>query len=443
MSKAFRIALVAALLLGALAIGVPVAQAQEFANYTSGVQVANLEGTTANVTLVAYDANGPTGTPMSDDIPANGSVTFFPISGVASGFSGSIVVSSDKNVAAISNILGNGGAAGASYVGRSAGATTVLLPLLNKDNNGFTTWFSVQNAGQADANVTVSYSDGQPADTFTLKPGAARVIYQKNKSHAKVFAGTITSSQPVVAAVIQESNRIMFAYTGFSETPNTNPVFPLINANNSGYVTGLQIQNGGGTATNVTVSYTPTPGNGTACTETQTINPGASNTFALAAFANGANSTCAAGARFVGSATVTTNSANMPLVAIGNQLGASNGGAYSAFEAAAATNSVVMPLIMDRNSGYNTGFNVQNVGGPASQVTCVFSGAAGAGKNVVETLAPNAALNHLQFNHLGDKYVGSATCTAAEATTKLVAVVNELGTTPGTDQFLVYEGVNK
>ena len=35
--------------------------------------------------------------------------------------------------------------------------------LLNKDNGGFTTWYSVQNASTDEATVNVSYSDGTSA----------------------------------------------------------------------------------------------------------------------------------------------------------------------------------------------------------------------------------------------------------------------------------------
>jgi len=77
----------------------------------------------------------------------------------------------------------------------------------------------------------------------------------------------------------------MFAYTGFM-AGSPNPVMPLVNANNNGYVTGIQIQNIGTQPTDVTLSYTPSAA-GSACTETQTIPAGQSKTFALAAFANG------------------------------------------------------------------------------------------------------------------------------------------------------------
>ena len=88
---------------------------------------------------------------------------------------------------------------------------------------------------------------------------------------------------------------------------------PLIIANFANLVTGLQIQNQGGTATDVTVTYTPSLA-GTACTETQTIAANSSATFTINAMSLAANpgptTTCTMGAEFVGSAQVTTNSAN-------------------------------------------------------------------------------------------------------------------------------------
>ncbi|MEZ4735764.1 MAG: hypothetical protein R3E79_52405 [Caldilineaceae bacterium] len=415
--------------------------AQAFTAYTSGVQVANLETTEAQVTLTAYNQDGSTnGTPLSDTIPASGSKTYFPISNVGSGFNGSIVVSSSKKIAAISNILSSDFKAGASYVGRDAGATTVRLPLLNFNNAGFNTWFSVQNAGTADATVNVAYSDGKSA-TATIKPGAAKVFYQASEGHtASVFAGTVTSTnnQPLVAAVIQESTTVMFAYTGFTGAGSTAPVFPLVNANNASYISGIQIQNAGTQETSVTLSYKASLA-GSDCTETQSIPAGDSKTFALAAFANGANSTCAAGSRFVGSAKVTANSTSQPLVGIGNQLlPGRNGEAYGSFSADEATNKVVMPLIMDRNGGYSTGFSVQNVGTAATNVSCTFTGSS---YTVSGSVQPDSALADLQGGKIAASYVGSATCTA-DAGAKIVAVVNELGASSSADQLLVYEGVS-
>jgi len=432
--------IITTLIITVLLLSIPsgLVKAGAFPGYTSGFQVQNLSSKTATITITYYNPDGTTATTATDTIPANGSKTYFPIH-AASGFNGSVVISSDQQIASVVNVLTSSGAkAGASYVAASQGGTTVSLPLLMKNNSGYNTWFHLQNTGTSDANVTINYSDGTSA-TATIKPGAAKLFDQSTETHsAAVFSANITSNQPVAAAVMEENPQVMFAYTGFL-TGSTNPVMPLINANNSGYVTGVQIQNVGTQATEVTLSYTPSTA-GTACTETQTIPAGQSRTFALAAFANGSNSNCVPGARFIGSASVTANSTNQPLVAIVNQLlPGVNGEAYGSFNPANATNKVVLPLIMDRNSGWFTGFNVMNVGSSPTTVTCTFTGTS---YTVSGTLNPGQALTDIQNNKISSGYVGSGTCTASNPTDKIVAVVNELNPGVG-DNLLVYEGINQ
>jgi hypothetical protein len=416
-----------------------VASAGKF-SYLSGIQVQNLAAVDANVQLSYYNQDGTTdGSPVADIIPANGSKTYFPVD-ASVGFDGSVVISADQPVAAISNVLGDLGAAAASYVGTSAGSTSVNLPLLFKGNAGFDTWFNVQNTGTAAASVTVAYSDGTTSGAaVVIQPGAAHTFDQATETHtAAVFSGVVTSDQPVAAAVIQESSEVMFAYTGFtSSTPS--PLMPLINSNNSGYITGVQIQNTGAAATDVTVSYTAVVG--TDCTETLTIPANGSTTFALLAFSGThAGENCAdAPTTFVGSAQVTGNTANSGLVAIVNQLKIGvNGEAYGSFDSAAATGAVVMPLIMDNNSGYFTGFNVQNVGDASTTVTCTFVGSTYV---VTGTLAPGEALNDLQLGKLGGTAISSGVCTASSGGS-IIGVVNELGPSSTQDQLLVYEAIN-
>jgi hypothetical protein len=103
---------------------------------------------------------------VPDTVAAGGSNTYYPI-GASDGFNGSVVISSDQQIAAIANVLR--GTQGSSYGGFTSGAETVSLPLINKNNYGIDTWFNVQNTGAASATVTVSYS-GQPTcdETATI-----------------------------------------------------------------------------------------------------------------------------------------------------------------------------------------------------------------------------------------------------------------------------------
>lgn len=422
-------------------------------SYDSGFQVQNLSSNTADVTINFYDQSGTIVYSITDDtIAGNDSKTYFPLpDGVGSGFNGSVVISSGEPVASIANVLGDGFEFGASYGGFEGGADVINLPLIMKGNAGqYDTWFNVQNAGAADVNVNVAYAGTTCTENFAgLKPGAAHTFNQATNSclpSPYVGAALVTASGggSIVATVIETGNETLFAYNGFN-SGSEKPVMPLAQFNNVGYHTGIQIQNTGGSSTNVTVSYTPADGSpGTACTETQTVAAGNSGTFGLFAFSLtspvGSN-TCVFGERFIGSASVTANSAGHDLVAIVNQTNFTNyGSSYGGFSVADATSSVTMPLIMDRNAGFYTGFNVMNVGTSATTVNCTFSNDS---YTVNKSVPAGGALNDLQLNKMSTvPYVGAGVCNASGGGS-IIAVVNELGNSTSADLLFTYEGFNQ
>ncbi len=468
MKKLFRISITAALLV-ALFVGIPAAQAQ-LVSYNSGFQVQNLEGDTATVTITFYERNGNVAATVNDTIPGNSSTTYFPLedlgadnTDVPENFDGSVVINSDRQIAAITNVLGSNGsdplAFGASYSGFTSGSPTVSLPLLMNANFGFNTWFSVQNASTTATDITVEYSDGVTANATNVAPGAAAKFDQTTEGHAPGFVGSATvessNGADLVIAALEVGPTTLFAYNGFG-SGSTNPVMPLVQAHNFGYTTGIQIQNAGTVASEVTVAYTPSAA-GAACTETRTIQPGTSQTFALYALGGdeGARGTvtenCDGAATFVGSAAVSDNSENVPLVAIVNQLNSSSnkGAAYGGFDPSQGTEVVVLPLLMDRNFGYFTGFSLVNVGSSsisAADLSCDITGADGNGTPVNVTITapsnldPGEAWTEVNQNNLAAGFVGSATCTGPSGSS-LVGVVNELNNAGG-DAFLVYEGTN-
>lgn len=449
-----RVLLVSFLLTSIVIWAKPASAQTVFHSYTTGTQVFNLSSTsTTNVNLKFYKGDGSLADTVGQDtLQPNQSKTYFPISSLTSlDFAGSLVVESlNGNVVTLANIIARPDLAAGSFMGQTTGATTVRLPLLNKDNSGYYTWFSVQNVGSGgDATVTAQYSDGT-SHTKTIPYRASKPFFQMVEDHnSEVFSAKITSTKPIVATVIQENLRTIFAYTGFSDPGSPRPVFPLINTNNSGYVTGIQIQNNGSSSSSVTVTYTPSAA-GSACTETQTIPANRSRTFALAAFdsnsapPSGGSTNCVSGQKFIGSARVTGNTANVNLTAVVNQInGASNkGGAYAAFGADDASSKVVLPIIMDRNGNYYTGFNIQRVDTNWPQfvnVNCTFSGTS---YTVSASLASFQAMTDIQNGKISSGYVGSAVCEASSSSARLVGSVNQIGPSTSKDQLLVYETIN-
>ena len=415
----------------------------QFPGYKSSIQTFNMSNVTANIILAFYRQDGSLEKTLTDIIERNRSKIYFTLP-VTEGFSGSVVISADQPIAALSTMMNSEFTAGGTYVGRSQGSTTVNLPLLMADHDGgFNSWYTLQNTSPTSTDVTVSYSDGITT-TITLGAHAAQNLFQTLEPHtSNLFAAQITSDEPIVAVVFQEDAASLAIYNGFAGGV-ANPVMPLVNANNNGFNTDIQIQNTGDTETSVTVSYLPSAA-GSACAETQTIAAKQSVTFARGAFLDGSNSTCAGGERFIGSGFVTENSADQPLAAVVNQRVGSSAplthfGAYNSFDPATATQTVRMPQIMDRNSGFFTSINVMNVGTSATDVECIFTDTT---YTVTSALQPNEALTDLQSGKIQDGYVGSATCTAQAADAKIVGVVNQLKTDATDDQFLVYEGINQ
>jgi hypothetical protein len=420
--------------------------------YTSGFQLQNLTGSLATVAIAFYNQDGSIASTVNDTIAGNTNKTYYPLSAVASGFNGSVVVSSDQQLAAITNVLGNNGQRGASYGGFSTGATTVNLPLVMKAYYGIDTWFNVQNTGSSATTVNIAYKPGSCTESVSVAPGAAKTFKQADNSCLAagfVGAASITSSEPVVAVVMQVDAQSLLAYTGFT-TASTNPVMPLVSSNYYKSGTGITIQNTGASPTNVTLSYKPSAGfPGAACTETKSIPAGQSANYSFPQLpagcgtsGSGVSDTVNGG--FVGSAAVTTNSANMPLVAMVNSVtrGTANAAAYEAFNSATATSKVAFPLIMDRNYNIFTGIAVANVGASATNVTCTFTGTSYTAS--ATSLQPGAALTDVQLNKIASGYVGAATCTASGGDAKIAGIVTELtnGAASTTDALLAYDGFN-
>jgi hypothetical protein len=433
----------------ALLIPLSTASAQLGA-YGSSFQVQNLESAQASIVIEFIDKNGNTVTTVSDNISGGGSNTYFAVTtaGLPTTFDGSAVISSDKKIRAIHNLDAGGFVYGASSSGYTAGASPVNLPLIMRNNNGFNTWFNVQNAGSGTATVSVSFKAGSDGSDWThpgvtIEEGAAYTFDQSDMTNlGSKFVGsaTVTSDEPVVATVVEVGPDTLYAYDGFA-AGDPDIIGPLFQYNNAGFSSSVQVQNIGSQSTSVTLSYTPSFA-GSACEETQTIGPGAAATFGLFAFAvagndcydtNGTNP-------FVGSVTVDTNTTNQDLVAIVNQHNFSTGkaSAYSAFRPDEAKQCTSLPLIMDRNSNYWTGISIINVGA-ATTVTIDYSNY---GTSADETIPLGAGASAVTLNNgnIQSGYVGSARVCGANASDEILAIVNEQNLVVSGDQLFTYNG---
>lgn len=448
-----------------LSTGLTTVSAAAPVNYESSIQVRNLTSTNGTITLTFYDLSGnPVGTGFIDPILANETKSYYQSTmPVDAGFQGSVVVSSDVPIAAMSNLTGLNGTGSrisfAAYGAFNQGSSSVSLPTLMKDNYGYNTFFYVQNTGTVNTDVAIAYSDGTTASITGLKPNQSALVDQKNETHAvKVFAANLTATASDIAVTVAEAGNTLFAYDGFAGG-STNPIMPLVNQNNYGYFTGIQIQNTGSVDTVITVDYAPSL-SGTACFETRTVAAGASETFSQYVFYNTKTETdpafdtdCTMGQTFIGSGKVTGNTTSQALVAVVNQLNLNDnkGGAYGAFNAADGQEKIIYPLIMDRNYGYFTSWSIVNVGATPIAIGDLVCNVTGKDKLGVAVsmdfsndaiLGPDGSwtLNHQ--NIIANGFVGGATCTGP-AGAKLIGTSNQLGvgsTWTGVDSLLVSEG---
>jgi hypothetical protein len=455
MKKFFSILIAIALVL--VLLPVSGAQAQKPVAFESSIQIRNLSANAGQITLAFYNLNGFLVGTSDQPIGANETLSFLRSTmPIGSGFDGSVIVASNVPVAGMSNLHGLMDATNVMTYGAFAafdsGATTVYLPTLMKNNYGYDTFFYAQNLGQTDANITVNYSDGVTKTATGVKPGASAKFDQTLENHAgKVFAGTVTATQNIAVTVAQNGPTLL-TYNSFAEG-SILPVMPLVQENHYGYFTGIQIQNVGTQISEVSVTYTPSL-HGTPCTEVQNIPAGESRTFGQPAFyRDDGNDNCIKGQMFVGSARVSSNMGNQPLVAVVNQLNnqTRKGGAYNAFDPAKGGSGIIYPLIMDRNYDYFTSWSIVNVGSAtlaANAIVCQVTGKDKNGNPVSKQLK-NAAevevgaswtLEHK--NLIADGFVGGATCTVTGG--KVIGTANQFANSPrwaGKDTLLVYEGI--
>ncbi|HUF37324.1 MAG TPA: hypothetical protein VMN57_02265 [Anaerolineales bacterium] len=461
------ILLVAALVLALLVPAAVMAQSPGGLAYTSGVQVVNLDSTTASIGLTYYNQDGSVATTFPDTIAGNGSKTYFPIQADV-GFNGSLVISSNKPITAIANTVTTDFKYGAATTSFSAGATTVNLPLIMCNNSGFNTWFNVQNTHPTEnANITINYAPGVSgvggSENASIPPGAAKTFNQATGSSTKncstlgptfIGSASVTSNHPVVATVMQlntTSFATLLGYNGFISAGSTSVVVPLVMAQNSGFFSGIQIQNVDGSSTDVTIVYAPNQvANGFQPANETCNGLGAGDSCTLIQAGGQWTQT------YIGSATITGSQnlvATVNQISLGNPNAGPYGTSYEGFNPATATSNIATPLIMSNNSGYFTGIQVMNVGGgacasvtidygpnsggPFNPVNEVFSLGAGESHSVLQTGSPpgNGGANTWGAN----KYIGSAQISAPGCS--IVATVNELAIKKG-DNFFTYIGYN-
>ena len=443
MKKSLSILMLVVFLLGAVAASPKAVYAATIPAYESSIQIQNLdEVAVANISIAYYNPDGslavlpdPYTNPVTDTVQPGSSNTYLPIHPDV-GFKGSVVVSSDKEIAIISNLtIAATNRALGTYTGVASGGPSLFFPLIDKRNN--VSVFSIQNASSVVANYVIDFVP-EPTGGFadipdvpgTLQPGAAATYNMADYNGANPWLGSIkvTASTGAIAGVVSNVNATVPAsptngvYNGFSAGSAT-AILPLIMENNNGNRTGTSCQNLGPGAATITMSYTPSEGFPERPDDVFENVP--ENGIAVKVMDYQGTT------KWVGSSTVTvSDGASIACVVNQTRPAKKNSNLYEGFNPIAATDTVVMPLIMTKNGSTTktfTAFSIASVDGNNIDVTCDWKPSEGFA-DIADTTKSGAAVlvfsQQTGFSAGDTRWIGSAVCT--EATGKsIVAVVNQ------------------
>lgn len=158
--------------------------------FTSLVRIQATDLTAATrASINVISTSGSTILTDTRQLTAGGSTTFDmgAVPAVPSGFVGSVVVNSDRDVLVSYYVTDT---AGALSGGTSSlvGATQAYAPSIYNNYFGYDSSIVIQNTGQGAANIEVAYSDGSRG-AFTIPTGNTRVLFTPNEGPAQGFFG--------------------------------------------------------------------------------------------------------------------------------------------------------------------------------------------------------------------------------------------------------------
>jgi hypothetical protein len=416
----------------------------------TGVQVQNLSGAAADVTITYYDQDGRTLPQWAERATAgpNDSTTFYTPGNpnLPDGFVGSAVIQASQPVGAIVNQQTQPNVTPffvGTFDAQHAPATSVFLPYAVKQVGGRSSTLTVQNASTAPANVEARFFtvDGLAGRvTLFLPPFAARRLILSD--HAELpgnmdASAVLLSDQPIVAIgdVYDSATGIFQLYTGLAGGAGSQ-LAPLLFKDRNGWDSEIRVQNVSASAVSVRVRVQPTGGGTEITTPAVTVGPNAPYTFRP-------RDVPELESPLVASAQVEA-SGNVAAVVSEYNTGRGTGMAYNAFGPSDATTRMSIPLIFKDRNGYDTGVQIQNVDNTDAQVRITYRLSTGATTVDFAVVPAGGSYTFYQPEdpNLPAGSVGSAVVENIAGGQRLVAIVNEVNYARGGDASSTYEGLN-
>jgi hypothetical protein len=157
-----------------------------------------------------------------------------------------------------------------SFTAFSSGSPKVYVPLVMSNYFGYYTATTVQNAGSAQAEVKVTYSNGYKEE-FQLAPGASKTLVDflllppSSSTYSAVVENVGANPQPLIVTVNESLGGSKQASTyEASASGARNLVAPIVMKNYFGYESSITCQNIGSGSATISIGYKGEgPGNST------------------------------------------------------------------------------------------------------------------------------------------------------------------------------------
>jgi len=212
---------------GSKEIAVPLFQANNPTpgQYFSGLQVQNVGDSATTIHVQFTPGSAGSSLHKSKSADPGEAVTFVPTFGGAK-FVGSAVVTNTNSqpMVAIVNQFNNALGKGSAYSGFAPADATnkVSLPLVMDRNSGWYTACQIQNYGDAQTTVTLTFSGSSYTKVLTIDPKSSKTFFHLNKLGAG-YVGSSVIEGPAGAKIFAVVNELkdttgdtLLTYNGFN-----------------------------------------------------------------------------------------------------------------------------------------------------------------------------------------------------------------------------------
>jgi len=232
--------------------------------YTNFI-IQNATSSPVTATLQVIDQNGNVvATQTASNIPAYAfaGLDQTGLGGLSANVNYSAKITATGNIAVQANIYGTGTYENQfySYTPFTSGTTVAYAPVIMNNYYGYNTALTVQNLGDSNTTVTVTYGTGH-TQTRTIAPSASYLFYSPSSGIPSgntlgLTSAKIESSGQPIVALVNESNNYNRAgtYIAFASGATTVRA-PIIMKRYYKYNTSVTCQNVGNSNTDITITY--------------------------------------------------------------------------------------------------------------------------------------------------------------------------------------------